>query len=80
MEPGRVRVDLSFRSKDELLEIVKGYINNIDPEYLTQNPLEYDDIGYISLSDLEMSIEEGEAGKMVQLEHLRRIVNDFTGN
>ena len=80
MEPGRVRVDLTFRTKDELLEIVKGYINNIDPEYLTQNPLEYDDIGYISLTDLEMSIEEGEAGKMIQLEHLRRIVNDFTGN
>lgn len=80
MEPGRVRVDLTFRSKDELLNIVKGYINNIDPEYLTQNSLEYDDIGYISMSDLEMGIEEGEAGKMVQLEHLRRIVDDFTGN
>lgn len=80
MEPGRVRVDLTFRSKDELLNIVKGYINNIDPEYLKQNPLEYDDIGYISMSDLEMSIEEGEAGKMVQLEHLRRIVSDFNGD
>lgn len=80
MEPGRVRVDLTFRSKDELLNIVKGYINNIDPEYLKQNPLEYDDIGYVSMSDLEMSIEEGEAGKMVQLEHLRRIVSDFNGD
>lgn len=79
MEPGRVRVDLTFRSQEELLNIVRGYINNIDPGYLMQNPLEYDDIGYISMDELEMRIEEGEAGKMVQLEHLRRIVDDFKG-
>ena len=79
MEPGRVRVELTFRSQEELLNIVKGYINNIDPEYLVQNPLEYGEIGYISIDELEMRIEEGEAGKMVQLEHLRRIVDDFKG-
>lgn len=79
MEPGRVRVDLTFRSKEDLLNIVKGYINNINPEYLVENPLEYDDIGYVSLTDLEGSIEEGEAGKQVQLEHLKRIVTDFNG-
>ena len=79
MEPGRVRVDLTFRTKEELLHIVKGYINNINPEYLLENPLEYDDIGYISLTDLEAGIEDGEAGKQVQLEHLKRIVSDFNG-
>ncbi len=79
MEPGRVRVDLTFRSKDDLLNIVKGYINNISPEYLLENPLEYDDIQYISLPDLESRIEDGEAGKVTQLEHLRRIVEDFNG-
>ena len=79
MEPGRVRVDLTFRTKEDLLNIVKGYIDNIDPEYLLENALEYDDIGYISLTDLENRIEDGEAGKQVQLEHLKRIVNDFNG-
>lgn len=79
MEIGRVRVELTFRSKEEMLSIVKGYINNISPEYLQNNPLEYEDIQYISLSELEASIEDGEAGKATQLEHLSRIVEDFNG-
>ena len=44
MESGQVRVELTFRSQDELLEIVKGYIGNISQEYLAENPLEYDSI------------------------------------
>lgn len=79
MESGQVRVELTFRSKDELLEIVKGYIGNISQEYLAENSLEYDSIAYISIPDLEHCIEPGDSGRTIQLEHLRRIVNDFNG-
>ncbi len=79
MELGQVRVELTFRSKEEMLDIVKGYINNISPEYLRNNPLEYEDIRYVDINELETQIEEGEAGKQAQLEHLIRIVEDFNG-
>ncbi len=79
MESGHVRVELTFRSRDELLEIVKGYIGNISPQYLEENHLEYDSIAYISIPELENCIEQGDSGRTIQLEHLRRIVNDFNG-
>lgn len=79
MESGHVRVELTFRSRDELLEIVKGYIDNISPQYLEENHLEYDSIAYISIPELESCIEPGDSGRTIQLEHLRRIVNDFNG-
>lgn len=80
MEPGRVRVELSFRSQEELLEIVRGYIGNISQKYLAENHLEYDSIAYISIPELESCIEPGDSGRTIQLEHLRRIVNDFNGS
>lgn len=77
---GQVRVDLTFRSKEELLEIVRGYINNIDPTYLSSYPIEYDTISDVNIESLESSIEAGDSAKTIQLEHLRRIVNDFNEN
>lgn len=77
---GQVRVDLTFRSKEELLEIVKGYINNIDPEYLASYPVEYDTISDINIYELGSRIESGDSAKTIQLEHLRRIVDDFNEN
>lgn len=79
MEPGKVRAELTFRSEKEMLSIVEGYIKNISPEYLQNNPLEYGDIPYIDLSVLEASIKDGEAGKKIQLNYLSRIVEDFDG-
>lgn len=79
MEAGQVRVDLTFRTKEEMLDIVKGYINNISPEYLQNNPLEYDHIQYISLSDLAMTMNSWDAEAQIQLDHLTRIVNEFNG-
>lgn len=80
IEPGKVRVDLTFRTRQELLDIVCGYIRNINPEYLQDNTVEYDDIGYISIAELENSIEAGNSAKTIQLEHLRRIVDDFNSS
>lgn len=79
IELGKVRVDLTFRTREELLEIVKGYINNISPDYLAKNPLDYDSICDISISELASKIDSGDAGRTIQLEHLRRIVDDFNG-
>lgn len=79
LEPGQVRVDLTFRTQAELLEIVKGYINNISPEYLAKRPVTYERIAQVSIPMLAKSIESGDAGRTIQLEHLRRIVDDFKG-
>lgn len=79
MEPGEVRVDLTFRTQAELLEIVRGYINNIYPAYLDKFPLTYERIAQISIPALEKQIDKGDAGRTIQLEHLRRIVEDFKG-
>jgi len=77
---GQVRVDLTFRTREELLEIVRGYIGNISPDYLAQHAITYSDIAYISIPELEGCIEAGDAGRTIQLEHLRRIVDDFNGS
>lgn len=79
MEPGQVRVDLTFRTQEELLNIVKGYINNISPEYLEKRPVTYEHIAQISIPMLAKEIKSGDAGRTIQLEHLRRIVDDFKG-
>lgn len=79
MEAGQVRVDLTFRTKEEMLDIVKGYINNISPEYLQNHPLEYDHIQYISLSDLEKTMASWDAEAKTQLDHLEKIVNEYNG-
>lgn len=79
VEEGKVRVELLFRSREEIVEIVKAYIECISPEYIQKNTISYEDIGYISISELEGCIENGDAGKTIKLEHLRRIVDDFNG-
>ena len=79
MEAGQVRVDLTFRTKEEMLDIVKGYINNISPEYLQNKPLEYDHIQDISLPDLEKTMASWDAEAKTQLDHLEKIVNEYNG-
>ena len=45
MQRGTVRVTITFRQPAELLEIVTPYIRALDPSYLENNPLQFDDIG-----------------------------------
>ncbi len=80
IEPGKVRVDLSFRTREEILDVVRSYIGFISPEYLENNTIVYEDIGYISIPELENCIEKGDAAKTIKLDHLRRIVDDFNGS
>lgn len=77
--PGEVRVELTFRTRDEAIQIVREYIEAISPQYLADNNITFDDIEYISLAELEASIGNGEAEKNIKLEHLRKIVDDFNG-
>lgn len=74
---GTVRATITFRQQEELLEIVKPYIKELDPEYLNANHLSFDDIGYINLSLLSMNMEPGNANQSTALKHLTGIVEHF---
>ena len=43
---------ISFRSREDFLNIVKGYIIQIDPDYLNRNSLYYEGISRIDLQAL----------------------------
>ena len=47
MLPGEVRAVLNFRTKQEMVDIVRGYIREIDPNYLQSHTVEYEDIEFI---------------------------------
>lgn len=76
---GEVRVELTFRTRDEAVQIVRDYISAISADYLKENDITFDDIEYISIPQLESCITDGDASKSIKLEHLRKIVNDFNG-
>lgn len=77
MKLGDIRADLTFYTRAEMLEIVRNLISTIAEDYLLENDLEFDDIPYICLSDLEMRIEDGDVAKCVALNRLTDIVNNF---
>lgn len=79
MQPGQVRAVLTFRSKEEMVQIVESYMTAISPEYLASHPVAFDEIGDIELGDLERLIEEGDSKRKTMLDHLSRIVDDFFG-
>lgn len=77
MEPGTVRVTVTFRQQEELLKIVQAYIQGIYPDYLEENTLEFEDIAYINLAELERHVEKGNADQSTPLGHLSKIVSHF---
>lgn len=79
MTPGTIRAELSFRSKEELLSVVKGYVDLIDANYWNTHPVGYDEIPEMDLASLKKRIQKGESKKTTYLGHLSRIVDDFNG-
>lgn len=77
--PGLVRVDITFRSKEDLTKIVCDYINQIDPSFLSDTVIEFDDIGNVPIIDFESKIDRGDSKTTILLKHLRNIVDDFNG-
>lgn len=77
MPRGHVRTVISFRQSSELLEIVRTYIRELDPQYLTEQDLIFDDIGYINLAAFSAGIETGNAKQATALHHLSDIVEHF---
>lgn len=75
----RVRAVISFRSREDFLNIVKGYIIQIDPDYLNRNPLRYEGISRIDLQALGRCVNEdfGNVEKNNAFIYLRRIVDAF---
>lgn len=77
MVEGTVSVRITFKGQDDLINIVKEYINRISPEYLNSHPIEFNKIRSINIAELRARISEGEAEKTVALEHLSKIVKNF---
>ena len=77
MPKGAVRATITFRQPSELVEIVKPYILEMDPQYLENNELSFEDIAYINLSAFFTKIEEGNAKQATALKHLTNIVDHF---
>lgn len=77
MRKGSVRALITFRRQEELLDIVRPYLNIIDPSYLRENPLQFDEVGYINLAALSIQLEEGNANQAEAMKHLSNIVEHF---
>ncbi len=77
MDPGAVRAELTFRNQNDMMEVVKGYINLIDPSYLENVPISYEDIPSLDLNSIVRLIQPGESKKTTYLGHLKRIVDEF---
>lgn len=73
MADDTVRAVISFRKPSEIVDIVKSYINIIDPNYLSENSIEFDDIPYLNI----INTEEGNAQKATAYQHLSRIIDHF---
>lgn len=78
MPKGSVRATITFRQPSELLDIVRPYIMEIDPAYLNNYPLKFEDIGYIRLNYLASKVEKGNANQATALKHLTNIVRHFS--
>lgn len=77
MGEGKVRVKLTFRTKEESLKIVRDYIKVIDPSYLEENDITFDNIECLPVDSF--FVEEGELKKSTALKHLTKIVEAFRG-
>ena len=79
MPEGAVEVVIKFRKREKLLEIVKGYLDAIDPECLHGRELDFDMLGSNSfrLTVDTLAVKPGEADKGAALNHLRRIIEHF---
>ncbi|MCD7807055.1 MAG: hypothetical protein LUH19_06910 [Lachnospiraceae bacterium] len=74
---GSVRAVITFRQPSDLVDIVRPYINTLDPDYLRNNPLEFDDIPYIPVQIFKLKMKEGDAGQAVALKYLSNICDNF---
>ncbi len=77
MPKGAVRATINFRQPTEILDFVKSYVNEIDPNYLDGVALQFDDVNYINLSALEVKMEKGNAKQASAMKHLTSIVENF---
>ena len=74
---GTVKATITFRQPQELLDIVTPYIREIDPTYLDDFPLQFEDVGYINLAQLRVNMEAGNANQATAEKHLTNIVEHF---
>ena len=74
---GTVKATNTFRQPQELLDIVTPYIREIDPTYLDDFPLQFEDVGYINLAQLRVNMEAGNANQATAEKHLTNIVEHF---
>ena len=77
MPKGSVRTTITFRQPAELVKLVTPYINTLNPSYLADNPLQFEDVGDLNVNLLSMNMKIGDADQATAERHLRNIVDHF---
>lgn len=77
MPRGAVRATITFRQKGEILDIVRPYVDTLDPGYLQGEQLQFEQIADINVTQLSLKMEMGNADQATALKHLTSIVDNF---
>lgn len=72
---GELKAIISFKSKDYLVELVRGYISVIDPQYPIEE-IVFDQIDNLRMDDLEAAAGT-DAKKVTAFEHISKIYEHY---
>ena len=78
LSPGRVRCKITFRQPEALIEVIKPYIQTLDPDYLNDHEIRFEAIGAINVNRLYRSGDQADAFRSSAKEHLEKIVDNFS--
>lgn len=79
MEENTVKAVIRFRKREKLMEIVRGYLDSVDPHWEDRYELDFEKLGSKSFRSMvdTMDVEAGEAEKGIALAHLQNIIEHF---
>ena len=80
MQKKTVKAVIKFRKREKLMEIVRGYLSILDPQWEQKYDLNFDMLGSNSFDNMidQIDIEEGDAEKGIALSHLQNINKHFS--
>ena len=80
MQKKTVKAVIKFRKQGKLVEIMRGYLSILDPQWEQKYDLNFDMLGSDSFDNMidQIDIEEGDAEKGIALSHLQNINKHFS--
>ena len=78
LSPGRVRCKITFRQHEALIEVIKPYIQTLEPDYLNDHEIRFEAIGAINVNRLYRSGDQADAFRSSAKAHLEKIVDNFS--